>query len=810
MPDPLRALLARLRPPRRLAAYFESLRAPGLSPWQRGRIALRGLFLAGVAALLLLFLYTLALIPFTPAVDHVAHAPDERPSVLLAADGSTIATYRRVNREWLPLEKVPQHLVDALIATEDHRFWQHSGIDWRRSLAAIAYTLRGDRQGGSTLTQQLARNLFPEEVGRAPTVNRKLKEIITAFKLEHAYSKRELLESYLNTVPFLYNAVGIEMAARTYFDKPARELSVLEGAVLVGMLKGTSAYNPLLNPDRALERRNIVLAQMVKHGKLSQKAYDKLHKRPLRLDFERQDLQSGVAPHFAEAVRRWLVGWAAESGYDIYKDGLVVRSTLDPRLQRAANKAVTRQLERLQAVADVEWAQERSALLSSSAERYRRLRPGVEPFRHFWATHADTEDAFIRESTDYARLVDEGGDEAETLAQLRADATFLERLRARKTRLEAGFVALDPASGQVRAWVGSRDFLLDSYDHVARARRQPGSTFKPFVYGAALESGMDAGREFQDRPVAIRLPEGGTWKPGDMGGASGRSYSLEEGLVYSRNTVTAQVIAEVGPRKVAHFAQRLGVRESPLEAVPSLGLGTSPVSLLEMAGAYGSIAALGRYSPPILVTRVSDARGRVLAEFAPQSERVLDEQVAIQLIDMMRGVVDRGTGQGIRRAHGVTADVAGKTGTTQNNTDGWFILMHPQLVAGAWVGFNDPRVALRSDYWGQGAHNALHVVGDFTAQALANRSIDPFAEFPGREHPGLEDALRNTAERLLRWFGLEPPPRETTRPRPPREAHGEVGEGAQVVERSIGEGAEGLQEPAPASPADQGHPAAAH
>jgi penicillin-binding protein 1A len=797
MPERLKALAALLRRhlPARLSGYFRTLLAPGLTPWQRGRHALRGIAFAALGAVALLVVYTLLLIPFTPSVDNVRNARSERPSVLLAADGSVIATYRRLNREWIPLERVPQPVVDALIATEDHRFWQHAGIDWRRSLAAVGYTLGGDRQGGSTLTQQLARNLFPEDVGRAPTATRKLKEMITAIKLERAYSKREILEIYLNTVPFLYNAVGIEMAARTYFDKKAAELTLVEGAVLVGMLKGTSAYNPVRNPERALERRNVVLAQMVKHGKLSQKAYDNLRRRPLRLDFERQDLDAGPAPHFSEAVRRWLIEWAEERGYNIYADGLVVRSTLDPRLQRAANRAVARQLEGLQAVADVEWGQAREGRLSTSMERYRQARRQIEPFGHFWATRAAAVDAFIQESPEYVRLVDDGSDKDEALAQLRADGAYMAQLRAHKTRLEAGFVALDPRNGQVRAWVGSRDFQTDHFDHVLRARRQPGSTFKPFVYGAALEAGMDAGREFEDRPVAISLPEGGTWKPGDMGGASGRYYSLEEGLVYSRNTVTAQVIAEVGPRKVAQFAQRLGVRESPLDVVPSLGLGTSPVTLLEMVGAYGTIAALGQYQAPVLVTRITDQQGKPLAEFAPLPERALDEKIAVRLIDMLRGVVDRGTGRGIRNIHHIEADVAGKTGTTQNNTDGWFILMHPQLVAGAWVGFNDPRVTLRSDYWGQGAHNALHVVGDFMAQALAGGALNPAAEFPGRESPSdstIEAALRRSSERLLRWLGFEAaPPKPVPRP-PPRELREEDAEPAEVFERAI--------EPAAATP----------
>jgi penicillin-binding protein 1A len=749
--------------------------SPQVRVWLR-RVGI-AVLAAGAALLVAIPLYTLCLIPFTPSVDGVLKARDERPSVLLAADGTVLTTFRRTNREWVKLEQVPRHVVDALIVTEDHRFWEHHGVDWVRSLSAVAHTLAGDRQGGSTITQQLARNYFPVEIGRALTINRKLKEMITAIKIEDAYSKREILESYFHTVSFHYHATGIEMAARTYFDKPATELSVLEGATLVGMLKGTAAYNPVLYPDRARERRNVVLAQMLKHGKLERATFARLRERPLKLEFARQDLDLGLAPHFAETVRRWLVDWAGERGYNVYADGLVVYSTLDPKLQQRANQAVARQLDALQAVADVEWSTPGRKLLSTHLDAYKQARKKAEPFRHFWASRPDLLEAFIRESPEFARLTDAAAtrplDDATALAQLRADRAFIEALRARKTRLEAGFVAIDPATGKVRAWVGSRDFALDRFDHVAQARRQPGSTFKPFVYGAALEAGFDGQREFTDKPVSIRLASGGVWKPGDMGGPTGRTLSFEDGLVYSRNTVTAQVIEELGPRKVVQFAQKLGVRESPLEAVPSLALGTSPVSLLEMASAYATIAAQGDYRPPVLVTRVTDANGALIADFEPRKspprserstdvsdptpigpQRVMEPELAVQLIDMLRGAVDRGTGRAIREVYGIRADVAGKTGTTQNNTDGWFMLMHPQLVTGAWVGFNDPRVTLRSDHWGQGANNALHVVGDFMGQSLAAGAIDARAEFPSRFGARFEAALRRFGDRIRGWLGL--------------------------------------------------------
>jgi penicillin-binding protein 1A len=530
----------------------------------------------------------------------------------------------------------------------------------------------------------------------------------------------------------------------------------------------------VLFPERARERRNVVLAQMLKHGKLDRAAFLKLRDRPLKLDFARQDLELGPAPHFADAVRRWLVEWAGERGYNLYADGLVVVSTLDPKLQQQANLAVARRLNALQDVADVEWGTASKKLLSTHFDAYAVAHRKTEPFRYFWSAKPDLLETFIRESPEFVRLTDPAGTkplpEATAAAQLRGDPAFVEALRTRKTRLEAGFVALEPATGKVRAWVGSRDFTIDRFDHVAQARRQPGSTFKPFVYGAALEAGFDPQREFEDKPVAIRLPDGGVWRPGDMGGPTGRRLTFEEGLVYSRNSVTAQVMQEIGARKVQRFAQKAGVRESPLDNVPSLALGTSPVSLLEMASAYGTIAAQGEYHAPMLVTKVSDANGALVADFEPRrsgsvtadgvetgtrgAERAMEPELAGQLVDMLRGAVDKGTGRGIREIYGIRADVAGKTGTTQNNTDGWFILMHPQLVAGAWVGFNDQRVTLRSDYWGQGANNALHVVGDFMGQALASGAVDARAEFPTRFGARVEAALRRFGDRIKSWFGF--------------------------------------------------------
>ena len=305
---------------------------------------------------LALLLYTLALVPFTPGVGDIRKAKSELPAQLMSADRKLLAEYRWANREWVTLDQVSPNVVKALIATEDHRFYDHFGLDLRRTASSIVLTLRGDTQGGSTLTQQLARNLVPEEIGRSRTVTRKLKEAITALKIEASYTKDEILETYLNTVPFLYGAYGIEMAARTYFDKSAAKLNVLESATLIGMLKGTAYYNPVLNPERAQARRNTVLSQMVKRGKLEQKQFDTLQKRPLGVNFERQTEVMGPAPHFAMQLRKQLIDWADSHGYSLYSDGLVIRTTIDSRLQNFANRAVARQGKQLQDVADAAWS----------------------------------------------------------------------------------------------------------------------------------------------------------------------------------------------------------------------------------------------------------------------------------------------------------------------------------------------------------------------------------------------------------------------------------------------------------------------
>jgi penicillin-binding protein 1A len=506
----------------------------------------------------------------------------------------------------------------------------------------------------------------------------------------------------------------------------------------------------------------------VKFGHLAPAKLDALQKRPLRIDFERQTEEPGRAPHFAQQLRKWLIAWADDNDYNIYSDGLVVRTTIDSRLQTMATNALAWQGNQLQSIANAAWG-------------------GRGGCAH---ANADLGNAFIRETDQYRALRTGGANDADAIRTLGADRAFMQTLCENKTRVQAAFVALDPRNGQIRAWVGSRDFTQDPFDHVAQARRQPGSTFKPFVYGAAFDRGAQPTDTFVDQAVEIPIRGDEIWRPTDDSPPSGRPVSLRDGIAYSKNRITAQLMESVGPARVARLARDMGVRESHLDVVPSLALGTSPVTLKEMVSAYGTIANDGSYMEPLLVTRIENKDGEVLAQFESAPERALSVDATRKLVDVMRDVINRGTGTMIRTRFGIRADVAGKTGTTQDNADGWFILMHPQLVAGAWVGFNDSRVTLRSDYWGQGAHSALPIVGDFMQRSLRSHVIDARARFDTQQTPGFwETRLTRLRAWIAQTFTSEPKPsaaKQTSAQKPVRAKRAPSEPQAEVTEEAPG------------------------
>jgi penicillin-binding protein 1A len=744
---------------------------PAARPWppRLKRIA-RWSALTAAGAVAAAAVYLCVLVWTTPQVEELQRAQAMRPSVILSSDGDVIGRFSVAYQAPVTLKDVPKDLVNALIATEDHRFYEHSGIDPARIVgSAWGIVAHGKMAGGSTLTQQLARNLFPQEIGNAASLNRKLREAITALRMERGSSKNQILESYLNSVPFLYNVRGFEMAARTFFDKPAAQLDTAQSATLVGMLKGNERYNPVRNPERARERRNVVLGQMVKHGMLQPARYQQLRALPLGLAFKRpEDGDIGQARHFVAWVREQLIDWADAHDVDLDTDGLVIRTTLDAKLQRLAQDAVVQQTALLQRMAGEEW--------SDARPRTARVQPTAvaakgEPaaaFAYFWKQHPEMLRAMARDTPQFRAAKQAGQSDAQALDTVLADADTMSKLRDDKTRLSSGFIAIDPTTGAVRAWVGSPDFAREQFDHVAQAKRQPGSTFKPFVYGAALQRGMSTEHRYLDGAIDIALADGGVWQPTDGSGPSGEMMTMREGLVQSKNTITAQVMQEVGAEAVGSFAQAAGVRDSKLDLVPSLALGTSPVTLLEMGNAYATLAALGERRAPLLIAQIADRNGKVLDTFESKPERVLDQTVIEKLVDVMRGVVQTGTGAAIRGEWGVKGDLAGKTGTTQNNTDGWFMLISPKLVAGAWVGFNDPRVTIRSNYWGQGGHNALRLVGAFMQQGQKAKLIDTKASFPQvvrdvseapAEAASAADAATpgDAAAAIAGLFGLPPP-----------------------------------------------------
>ena len=662
-----------------------------------GAVTAAGLALAG---------YAWSLVPEMPDAYALARATQSQASIVLDVRGERLTQFEPDFREWVPLDSIPLHLVDALVATEDRAFYRHGGVDLRRTAGAVWATARGDRQGGSTVTQQLARNLFPDEIGSASTVERKTKEALAARAIERDHTKREILEAYLNTVPFLYNAYGVEMAARTYFGTHAPDLTVAQSAVLVAMLKGPDAYNPVRQPEAALGRRNLVLGLMASQGVLDPAEAARLQAEPLGVTLHPQPSTYSAAPHFTAAVRREVEAWARPRGYDVDRDGLVIYTTLDLSMQRQAEAAVAERAARLQPAADGQWRRPPRAAV----------------------------DAVLQRTDAYAQARDAGQDESAALAAVRQDAALVDSAATAARRVEVSLVAVQPETGAVRVYVGSRDFAVDEYDHAGVARRQPGSTFKPFVFASALQRGYSPDDPVEGGAVTYDLGGGQTWSP--VGGDS--PGTLADALAFSKNTVTARLTNEVGPHRVALVARRMGVT-SPLDVVPSIGLGVSPVTLLEMVSAYATVAGDGLRHRPRVLERVETASGTVLDSFRDDGSQALTRRDARQLLDMMRGVVDRGTGRDLR-ALGATGDLAGKTGTSQDYADGWFLAMRPGLAVGAWVGFNDQRVRWRSKETGEGSRTALPVVAAFLRRVQDGLPDVPFPPPPARYGPLAWDA----------------------------------------------------------------------
>ncbi|MBK7474954.1 MAG: transglycosylase domain-containing protein [Haliscomenobacter sp.] len=643
-------------------------------------------------------------------------------SEVYSADGAILGRYFIQNRVNADLEEIPASMVNGLIATEDARFTQHRGIDLRAMMRVLVKSVLLSREssgGGSTLSQQLAKNLYPRQhFGRFSMIVNKFKEMFTARRLEKLYTKEELLGLYLNTVPFSDNIYGVKVAAHRFFAKVPQNLKVEEAAVLIGMLKGPSLYHPVRHPERSQDRRNVVLRQMQKYGYLTLEETDSLCAIPMKLTYSVDSHSEGLATYFREHLRLELEKILREykkpdgTPYNLYSDGLKIYTTLDARLQRYAEQAVFEHMPQLQATFNREW---------------RRGDPWGKP---------EVLQTMVRNTPRYKELKARGMSEKE-IAKIfnepqkmtvfsweegikEMEMSPLDSVKYYLRLLNMGFLAMDPSSGAVKAWVGGIDFAHIQYDHV-KSRRQVGSTFKPIVYAQALEAGIDPCQLFPNELLTYEEFE--NWTPENADGQYGGYYSMEGALTHSVNTVSVQLIMETGVGPVRNLAEKMGINGS-IPKGPSLALGTAEASLMDMVQVFGTIGNGGVRPEIHYLDRIETADGEVLVTFdAPSAKvRALSEQTAGQMIHMLRSVVEDGTASRLRWRYGLSnVDLAGKTGTTQNQSDGWFVGITPRLVAGAWVGAESPSVHFRSLANGQGANTALPIFGGFMRRVYNDR-----------------------------------------------------------------------------------------
>lgn len=665
---------------------------------------------------------TIVLIALTdiPPMDVIENPTTDLSTQVYSADGVVLRSlYDEKHRVSVKLSDISPHVTHALIATEDIRFETHSGIDPQAFFAIVKEVLSGKKpRGGSTVTMQLARNLY-EMIGRERSIWRKLKEMVVAVVLEREFTKDEIITAYLNTVSFVGNTYGIQNGAMEYFGKDAKSLDVQEAALLVGLLKATEAYNPRRHPKEALSRRNTILGMMAEQGFLNPSwNLDSIKALPLGVGEKSDYRDLGMAPYFTEHLREWLKGWCEATGHNPYRDGLKVYTTIDSRMQQYAEEAMREHLTELQKIfhkhilGKEAWVKDTSYLpdVMRLTHRYHAARAAgynMEEIMEEFHTPVKM-DLFS-----WDRQV------KDTLLSPWDSLKYYSRF------LESGFMAMDPTNGYVKAWVGGINHRFFKYDHVYSGKRQVGSTFKPFVYCAAFDNGSTPCEVELNQPVFFYNDLGKMiWAPKNADGKIGGFMTLRRGLATSTNLITARVMKRIGPHVVCEWAKKMGIT-SQLDCVPSLALGTTDLSVFELTGAYGTFANQGIHNQPMFVTRIEDRNGNVLAEFTPQSREAISAKTAYMMINMLMGVVNEpgGTGGRLRYRYKLNMEIGGKTGTTQNQSDGWFMGVTPYLVGGTWVGCSDRRMRFRSLEYGQGASLALPVFGLFMQKVYADSTI---------------------------------------------------------------------------------------
>ena len=634
-------------------------------------------------------------------------------SELISIDSKVLGRYYIENRVDVQFSEIPPFLIHALLATEDTRFFEHKGIDIRALLRVFFKSIllmNESSGGGSTLSQQLAKNLFPRKsYWLASMPVNKFREMITAQRLEKIYSKEELLNLYLNTVPFGGTIYGINVASQTFYGKKPTKLSIAEAALLVGMLKGPSLYNPVNHPERALIRRNTVLSQMVKYNYLTETAYQRLSRSSLNIRYNPQGRNAGLASYFREFIRpeleKMVGGIKKPDGnyYNLYTDGLRIYTTLDYYLQLFSEQAVKEQMPQIQANFFREWRNGKpwgsNAFLWSIAkqsDRYKLL-------ENAGATQAEMEANFNKPVPMQMFAWNE-------LQSVQRNISPLDSIKISLQMLQAALLSMDPKSGAIRAWIGGNHFGYNQYDHV-HANRQVGSIFKPIVYAAAIQEGLNPCTYYPNEQITY--PEYEDWKPGNADDVYGGFYSMGGALSKSINTIAVQVLLATGIEEVRDMGKTLGIT-SKIPKAPSIALGSAELSLYEMTNVYATLVNKGVKSAPHYLLRIETREGEVIYSAPrPEREQVIEPFITTTLIPMLKSAVNEGTGARLRSTFGLRMALAGKTGTTQNNSDGWFMGASPNLVTGVWVGASLPAIHFRSTASGQGAATALPIFGSY-------------------------------------------------------------------------------------------------
>ena len=721
------------------------------------------IFGIGLAVVVLLFfLISIGWIGYLPEIRELQNPINKSATEIYSSDAQLLGRYYkgRDNRVPINYNEIDKDIINALIATEDIRFYKHSGIDLRGLIRAVFGVLtRSNSGGGSTITQQLAKQLYSPGAGNIiERAFQKPIEWVIAVKLERMYSKEEIIAMYLNQFDFLNNAVGIKSASHVYFNSPADKLNIQEAATLVGMCKNPSYFNPLRYNERSTSRRNVVLDQMRKAGFLTENESDSIKKLPLILDYKRVDHKEGLAPYFREYLRKVLTAkkpvksdyadwqketyendkWSWEndplygffeknkksdgSKYDIYTDGLKIYTTIDSRMQRYAEEAVDQHMQSIQ----------KQFFSEKKGRKY-------APFSRDLTTAevSSIMQSAVNQSERYRKLKKEGAGKEEidksfnTKTEMRVFThngwvdtvmTPMDSIRYHKHFLRCGFMSMDPADGHVKAYVGGPDFTAFQYDMVTLGRRQIGSTVKPYLYTLCMEEGMSPCDMVLNEPITI-MTSSGPWSPRNASSRRiGEMVTLRWGLKESNNWISARLMSQFTPEALVKLMHSFGIK-GKIDPVVSLALGPVEVSVAEMVDAYTAFPSRGIRVDPLYVSHIEDANGNIIGSFTPRMEEIFSEETAFKMIYMMRSVIDDGTGSRVRRVYGLTMPMGGKTGTTNNNSDGWFMGYTPKLVSGVWVGGEERSIRFDSMAQGQGAAMALPIWANYMKKVLADKQL---------------------------------------------------------------------------------------